>query len=646
MLKKIMLLWLCCLVPMMAKPTELLIEKKIAHETKGNLKGYKTVEVHLYEQADLETSLWTETHDSVRFYNGNMQLSVGAVKPFDWTLFNGIRVPIIGLKIDGEMIYIEPSGEIFSHISGFARQAGSVDYKHVKNVPLVATDMIENGAVTFEKLNLTKQNILDLGINSHSESDVLTIVQKNPSSFNQNINGDFYESIENESINNLTSAGYAVSAQNGAISGVFHAHKDVNGVGRVQMGSKTKASVDVLYNNATAISINEHSVVFNKPFNLYLAGAFSAGDLLVFDGSNWSKLGKGSANQVLGSTGSGLGWISQTASDYIEGEDKKQFMEVRTLNNSGGSYAGFRASADSGNIKGVFQAHKKSDTGNTIEMGSTTNHDVVILRKGQHAVTITLNEDGEIVVKANKLEVENIKADSIDTTNLNSNSLTTSELSSTTSSLGTASSTSLETENIDSKTSSIGNSIATSFEIEEKVNALSVPPGTILPFVGEDVPDGYVLCNGQMVDAISNNKYLKLFGVIGTKFGGYGPSNFRVPDLRSYFLRGASATSAFGTFQADATALNGMSASSSKNGEHSHYSPYAVRADVNSNFTLFGKTGSSTPGTQAHAAWSGNQSDNKYAYTSKSGNHTHTITLEGDTETRPKNMSVNYIIKY
>jgi hypothetical protein len=645
MLKKMMLLWLCCLVPMMAKPTELLIEKKISHETKGNLKGYKTVDVHLYEQADLETSLWTETHDSVRFYNGNMQLSVGAVKPFDWTLFNGIKVPIIGLKIDGEMIYIEPSGEIFSHISGFARQAGSVDYKHVKNVPLVATDMIENGAVTFEKLNLTKQNILDLGINSHSESDLLTIVQKNPSNFNQNINGDFYEAIQNESINNLTSAGYAVSAQNGAISGVFHAHKDVNGVGRVQMGSKTKASVDILHNNQKAISINEHSVVFNKPFNLYLEGTYSAGDLLVYDGGDWRKLGKGSANEVLASTGSGLGWIRQTASDYIEGEDKKQFMEVRTLNNSGGSYAGFRASADSGNIKGVFQAHKKSDTGNTIEMGSTTNHDVVILRKGQHAVTITLNEDGEIVVKANKLEVESITATSIDTTNLNSSSLTTSELSSTTSSLGTASSTSLDSKNIKSTgTTTLSKTTATSFEIKDEVNALSVPPGTILPFVGEDVPDGYMLCNGQMVDAISKDKYLKLFGVIGTKFGGYGPSNFRVPDLRGYFLRGASAPSAFGTFQADATAPNGMNASSSTNGEHRHNSGNRIHPNDRDRYS-FGHDyiGANSRG---HIMTSGSFGERYASLTSKAPNHSHTITLSGDTETRPKNMSVNYIIKH
>ena len=138
--------------------------------------------------------------------------------------------------------------------------------------------------------------------------------------------------------------------------------------------------------------------------------------------------------KILGITDSGLGWIDQTASDYIEGYDKEQFVEIRTLNNTGGSYAGFKASGDSGNIKGVFQSHKSGDVGNTVEFGSETNHDVVILRKGEHAVTITLNDDGDIVVKADKLEVENLKATSIDATNLNSSS-TTTELSSSTSSL-------------------------------------------------------------------------------------------------------------------------------------------------------------------------------------------------------------------
>lgn len=635
-MKKLVCLWLILMlmVPIMAKPTELLIQKKISHKTNGNLQGYKTVKVDLYAREDLETSLWTETHGSIKFQNGNMTLKVGDVNPLSWELLHSIKVPIIGLTIDGEMVYIKPSAELFSYLAEYAEEAGSIEYKNIKNVPLVSTDMIEDRAITFDKLSLTKQDILDLGISSHSESDVLAIVQSSPSDYSQNVNGTFYESIKNTSINNMTSAGYVVSAQNNDISGVFHAHKDINGVGRIQMGSTTNATVDILQNNEKAITIDDTSVVFNRPFNLNISGAYSNGDLLVYDGTNWNGLNQGSTNQVLGVTSTGLGWMDQTASDYIEGSNKKQYVEVRTTNNTGGSYAGFRASADSGNIKGVFQSHKKSDSGNTVEMGSETDHDVVILRKGKHAVTITLNDAGEIVVKANKLEVENITATSIDATNLSSDSLTTTDLSSTTSSLGSATSTSLASTDISaSGTSSLSSTTVTSIEIKDEINALSVPVGTVLLWMGYGTaPEGYVFCDGRTLDSVSNTQYQDLFNLIGTRFGGTGPANFKVPDMRGYFVRGASTTqlaTSVGVFQSDATAVNGLRGTTTSNGAHSHTA---------SLYRGHGGTGGFVDGNEG-----GVQSVKSV---NASGNHSHTLNLNGDTETRPKNMSVNYIIKY
>src|SRR6056300_297471 len=159
-MKKILCLLMLLMVPIMAKPTELLIQKKISHKTKGNLQGYKTVKVDLYAREDLETSLWTETHGSIKFHNGNMTLKVGDVNPLSWELLHSIEVPIIGLTIDGEMVYIKPSAELFSYLADYAEEAGSVDYENIKNVPLISTNMIEDGAVTFDKLNLTKQDIL------------------------------------------------------------------------------------------------------------------------------------------------------------------------------------------------------------------------------------------------------------------------------------------------------------------------------------------------------------------------------------------------------------------------------------------------------------------------------------------------------
>ena len=148
-----------------------------------------------------------------------------------------------------------------------------------------------------------------------------------------------------------------------------------------------------------------------------------------------------------------------------------------------------------------------------------------------------MNDAGEIVVRADKLEAENIKATSIDATNLSSNSLTTTDFSSTTSSLGTATSTSLASNTLEtSSTTKLANTTATSFEISEKINALSVPIGTILPFIGESAPDGYLLCNGQTLDGVSDERFYKLYDVIETKFGGTSRANYQVPDLNGYFF--------------------------------------------------------------------------------------------------------------
>lgn len=58
-----------------------------------------------------------------------------------------------------------------------------------------------------------------------------------------------------------------------------------------------------------------------------------------------------------------------------------------------------------------------------------------------------------------------------------------------------------------------------------------VPIGTIIPFAGNSVPQGYLLCDGS---AISRTDYASLFAVIGTIYGaGDGNSTFNLPNLSS-----------------------------------------------------------------------------------------------------------------
>ena len=66
-----------------------------------------------------------------------------------------------------------------------------------------------------------------------------------------------------------------------------------------------------------------------------------------------------------------------------------------------------------------------------------------------------------------------------------------------------------------------------------------VPPGAVFFFAGFEVPEGYLFCNGSVVTQID---YPDLALVIGTTYntGLEGPGEFRLPDLRNEFIRGAT----------------------------------------------------------------------------------------------------------
>ena len=56
-----------------------------------------------------------------------------------------------------------------------------------------------------------------------------------------------------------------------------------------------------------------------------------------------------------------------------------------------------------------------------------------------------------------------------------------------------------------------------------------MPAGSIIPFAGTNIPDGYLLCDGSV---ISRTTYADLFAAIGTVYGaGDGSTTFNVPNL-------------------------------------------------------------------------------------------------------------------
>ena len=74
---------------------------------------------------------------------------------------------------------------------------------------------------------------------------------------------------------------------------------------------------------------------------------------------------------------------------------------------------------------------------------------------------------------------------------------------------------------------------------QARANLEVEPIGTIFAFAGNDIPSGYLPCNGS---AISRTTYADLFAVIGTTYGsGDGSTTFTLPNLIDRFIEGSSA---------------------------------------------------------------------------------------------------------
>jgi len=81
--------------------------------------------------------------------------------------------------------------------------------------------------------------------------------------------------------------------------------------------------------------------------------------------------------------------------------------------------------------------------------------------------------------------------------------------------------------------------------LEDRINQLAqhvtvAPAGIIMPFGGtsDKVPEGWLICDGREV---RRSVYSRLFSVISIQFGeGDGVKTFNIPDLRGVFIRGSN----------------------------------------------------------------------------------------------------------
>lgn len=176
-----------------------------------------------------------------------------------------------------------------------------------------------------------------------------------------------------------------------------------------------------------------------------------------------------------------------------------------------------------------------------------------------------------------------------------------------------------------------------------------VPSGVIFPYAGSTTPSGWIVCDGT---AYSQADYPELFAALGniyntqinptTGLAWIAPSagQFRVPDMRGLFLRGEGTASGgdavtIGGHQGQKTAKNGIGAVASGT---SLTASVPMSNGGNSNGMWH-----NGPSISA-AAGDGNANGGNLS-AGTGGNHTHTVTITGDNETRPVNRGVRYIIK-
>jgi len=150
------------------------------------------------------------------------------------------------------------------------------------------------------------------------------------------------------------------------------------------------------------------------------------------------------------------------------------------------------------------------------------------------------------------------------------------------------------------------------------------PIGEVIMWVGplSNVPYGYLPCNGSLVQRAT---YPELFAICGTAFGTSSSTNFRVPDLRGRFVRGADEGSERDPDRASRTAMATGGATGNNIGSVQADAFEAHVHDINLNSGI-GST--IVPEAQINGT---------------AGNYNTEST--GGSETRPVNAYLNFIIK-
>jgi len=177
---------------------------------------------------------------------------------------------------------------------------------------------------------------------------------------------------------------------------------------------------------------------------------------------------------------------------------------------------------------------------------------------------------------------------------------------------------------------------------EVATNAVVMPAGMIVPYGGENIPDGWLLCDGR---EISRSEYDNLYKAIGTVWGsGNNSTTFNLPDTRGMFLRGVSLTSGDDADKNDRVPR--------KEGGNSGNNVGSYQKDAIRNMTgdLAVGAGGGSLNKATGIFYAGNDVINQgmfYNYGNRAvASFDASRVVPVGSDNRPQNVYVNYIIKY
>ncbi len=165
-----------------------------------------------------------------------------------------------------------------------------------------------------------------------------------------------------------------------------------------------------------------------------------------------------------------------------------------------------------------------------------------------------------------------------------------------------------------------------------KNNAMNIP-GIMFDFAGNTPPTGSMHCNGR---ALKRVDYPELYAAVGdlwaTAGGQAAPASdeFRIPSSErgglGMFWRSGNTSQAIGAYGDDSTSRPNSAFTTNTTGNHTH----------SANWNLYRSSGGNANPTN----WGGStDTTNARSYpknVTTAGNHSHSITGGGDSETRPK----------